>query len=313
MGRDRPSLLPHGAPLEKLIACTTPAHVTTTAFHATTSGRHFDGTIRATRTRVVCSRPVRTRLSPANPFDATRYGYLWETLRAQAAERHLDYGAYDGAVVARLMETGVVRQAVGIDVNAEVVRQHANRMPSGVSLQTMTKGDPLPFDDASFDSASVLDVIEHIVDQRSVLAELRRVLRPGGTLVVTVPRRHVFSFLDLGNLKFRFPRAHARFYTWRHGETAYRERYVVCENGLFGDIEVGKGEHQHFDPDELARLVGGTGFDVIDVDGAGLFARFLAISRRVAPRPLRAAIDVAMERDAEAFEQTHLFLAARRR
>lgn len=45
----------------------------------------------------------------------------------------------------------------------------------------------LPFADASLDLVTALDVLEHLQDDRSAVAEIRRVLRPGGHLVVTVP------------------------------------------------------------------------------------------------------------------------------
>ncbi|MDO5627849.1 MAG: class I SAM-dependent methyltransferase [Mobilicoccus sp.] len=46
----------------------------------------------------------------------------------------------------------------------------------------------LPFDDASFDRIVAAEVLEHIPDDRRAIAELVRVLRPGGTIAVTVPR-----------------------------------------------------------------------------------------------------------------------------
>jgi ubiquinone/menaquinone biosynthesis C-methylase UbiE len=48
-------------------------------------------------------------------------------------------------------------------------------------------GDALPFADASFDVVALFDVIEHIPDERKTLAEVRRVLRPGGTAFFSVP------------------------------------------------------------------------------------------------------------------------------
>ena len=46
----------------------------------------------------------------------------------------------------------------------------------------------IPFDDASFDRVIASEVLEHIADDGTALAELVRVLRPGGTIAVTVPR-----------------------------------------------------------------------------------------------------------------------------
>jgi SAM-dependent methyltransferase len=47
--------------------------------------------------------------------------------------------------------------------------------------------EALPFEDSSFDFATSLDVIEHLDDDVAGLRELRRVVRPAGFLVVTVP------------------------------------------------------------------------------------------------------------------------------
>lgn len=48
-------------------------------------------------------------------------------------------------------------------------------------------GGTLPFDDASFDTVLSNQVFEHVRDPRAFFAELARVLRPGGRLIVTVP------------------------------------------------------------------------------------------------------------------------------
>jgi SAM-dependent methyltransferase len=49
-------------------------------------------------------------------------------------------------------------------------------------------GLALPFADRSFDRVIAAEVLEHVPDDRAVMAELARVLRPGGRLAVTVPR-----------------------------------------------------------------------------------------------------------------------------
>jgi SAM-dependent methyltransferase len=49
-------------------------------------------------------------------------------------------------------------------------------------------GLALPFADATFDLAVAAEVLEHVADDRAAMAELARVLRPGGRLAVTVPR-----------------------------------------------------------------------------------------------------------------------------
>jgi len=49
-------------------------------------------------------------------------------------------------------------------------------------------GYRLPFADAAFDRVICSEVLEHLYDDRTAMAELARVLRPGGTMAVTVPR-----------------------------------------------------------------------------------------------------------------------------
>jgi SAM-dependent methyltransferase len=58
------------------------------------------------------------------------------------------------------------------------------------ALGTAVNGDglALPFADGAFDRVIAAEVLEHIPDDAAALAELVRVLRPGGTLAVTVPR-----------------------------------------------------------------------------------------------------------------------------
>ena len=99
----------------------------------------------------------------------------------------LDFGCGTGAFLEHLERFGRV-QAVDGDASA-VAFCHA-RGRSEVRLAP--PGEPLPFPDGAFDLVTTLDVIEHIDDDVAALAELRRVLRPGGRLLVAVP---AFMFL----------------------------------------------------------------------------------------------------------------------
>jgi SAM-dependent methyltransferase len=65
----------------------------------------------------------------------------------------------------------------------------AGEVPDGAEAD-IKQGDALalPFADAEFDRVVAAEVLEHIPDDEAAIAELARVLRPGGTIAVTVPR-----------------------------------------------------------------------------------------------------------------------------
>jgi SAM-dependent methyltransferase len=60
--------------------------------------------------------------------------------------------------------------------------------PAGRGDAVAADGRRLPFADATFDRVIAAEVLEHVVDDRAVMAEVHRVLRPGGRAAVTVPR-----------------------------------------------------------------------------------------------------------------------------
>jgi len=113
-----------------------------------------------------------------------------------AGERLLDLGcgggrhAFEaarrgGRVVALDAEDGEVRQVrdtIGAMVDAGQVS--ADRGAGAVQGDALR----LPFADAAFDRVIAAEVLEHIPDDAAAMAELARVLRPGGTMAVTVPR-----------------------------------------------------------------------------------------------------------------------------
>ncbi len=71
-----------------------------------------------------------------------------------------------------------------------VAMTEAGELVAGSAHAAVVQGDALalPFADGTFDRVICSEVLEHIPDDRAALAELARVLRPGGTMAITVPR-----------------------------------------------------------------------------------------------------------------------------
>jgi 2-polyprenyl-3-methyl-5-hydroxy-6-metoxy-1,4-benzoquinol methylase len=76
---------------------------------------------------------------------------------------------------------------VGVDVDVESVAYARGRYASPTCAFEVMDVGQLGFADASFDAICSFETIEHVPDPVRALAELRRVLRPGGTLVISTP------------------------------------------------------------------------------------------------------------------------------
>lgn len=99
----------------------------------------------------------------------------------------LDAGCGMGFMTRALAAQG--HRVVAIDVERDYVAA-ATRSPAGagpIADGLVARDGGFPFASASYDTVISLDVIEHIADDRPVLRELARLLRPDGRLVLTVP------------------------------------------------------------------------------------------------------------------------------
>ncbi len=95
--------------------------------------------------------------------------------------RILDAGCGSGRNMVELARYGTV---TGIELSATSVDVARERQVGDVVEGSVLE---MPFAEDSFELAVSLDVIEHLQDDRAALAELRRVVAPGGALLVTVP------------------------------------------------------------------------------------------------------------------------------
>jgi SAM-dependent methyltransferase len=254
---------------------------------------------------------MHTTIEANNPFGCDRYGFAWEHVPTNGAT-HLDFGCGDGRLLAALKRKGK-EHLVGVEVSAEAVTQAARRSEE-LEIRHIRHTVPLPFADGAFCGISLLDVLEHVDEQGALLEELHRVLDDDGTLIVTVPGRYAFSFLDMGNFKFRFPRLHRWYYCRTHSPEEYEHRYVAHPDGLVGDVSAQKRWHEHFSRRALAELLSRYGFSVVQFDGAGFFVRILKMAEILLGRigPLRSAISTLIAWDARCFASANLFCVARK-
>ncbi len=121
----------------------------------------------------------------------------FDRLGVRPGDHVLDMGCGAGRHAFEMYRRGA--DVVALDQNArelETVAQTFEAMHSGAQVprgaRAVTQvGDALalPFEDAEFDHVIASEVLEHIPQDVRAIAELQRVLKPGGTLAVSVPRR----------------------------------------------------------------------------------------------------------------------------
>ncbi len=222
---------------------------------------------------------------------------------------HLDLGGGYGDFAAAL-ERHTDRHVITADVAQDKIHDDAIELTSRVALGNRLS---LPLRDGAVTSVSMLDVLEHVWDEDAVLSEVRRVLAPGGTLVLTVPRRHALSVLDPDNMKYRAPWFHRLVYSARFGRDRYVERFADTTNGMQGDVAVERGWHTNYRTGDLLATVERNGFTVLEHDSANLFWRFFDIPRLFLPDRLEWITHRALRMDGRLFHQANLFVRAERR
>jgi SAM-dependent methyltransferase len=162
----------------------------------------------------------------------------YDRLGVRPGDRLLDLGCGGGRHAFEAMRRGA--QVVAVDADAAEVKDASVLMEALADTDDATiavggwgravTGDArhLPFTDGAFDRVIAAEVLEHIPADRVAMAELARVLRPGGTMAVTVPRWYPelvnWALSDDYHL---VPGGHVRIY--RAGELVRRLRAAGLE------------------------------------------------------------------------------------
>lgn len=138
-------------------------------------------------------------------------------LARRAPGRVLDAGAGTGRIARVLHHAGW--HVTALDVSTRMLDQLRDGIP-GCRTVHAALGDALPLDDATFDAVVSMRVLKYVVDLDAALAELARVVRPGGTAVFEFPNARSLA-------RFGYGRAPIHFVT--AGEAAARCRAAGFE------------------------------------------------------------------------------------
>jgi SAM-dependent methyltransferase len=119
------------------------------------------------------------RYALINRWNPRNLDLVLEWVKPQRGQKILDVGCGRGHLVKALTGRGI--EAWGIDLNP-----NATELAGDLNVQTMSAA-ALEFADASFDSVVSFHAIEHIPPLKGAMAEIARVVRPGGKVLLVYP------------------------------------------------------------------------------------------------------------------------------
>ena len=122
-------------------------------------------------------------------------GYVWRSGQDRRLEMIRQWSDLNGRILDNGTGLGTYLEAIGranpagVRVGLEIEHERALAALARADAIVLGVGEQLPFADNSFDLILSNEVIEHVTDDRASVAEMARVARPGGRIVIFAPNR----------------------------------------------------------------------------------------------------------------------------
>jgi SAM-dependent methyltransferase len=170
----------------------------------------------------------------------------------------LDVGCNVGAWLQDCAGRYPSARLAGVEINEAALEMARKNIPTADLRHAGAEN--LPFPDQSFEYVTCVEVLEHLPQalRGPAFREMRRVLKPAGRLLLTVPHAGWFAWLDSNNVRYRVPRLYGRIVGRGRRDSNYSAASRVVE------------WHYHFTVAELERLANG-GWNKVAIRRGGLF------------------------------------------
>lgn len=150
------------------------------------------------------------------------------------------------------------KEVYGIDPNEDLIKIAKKRYPR-IKFK-IGDAEKIPFKDDYFDVILLSDVLEHVNDEEKAINEVYRVLKNNGVIIITVPHKGLFRFMDVDN------------YSWCV-RNKFPNLYKIFNKIRKKDINVKPGyekRHKHYSIEDIKELFKGK-FKIIKLTKRGLF------------------------------------------
>ncbi len=209
---------------------------------------------------------------------------LNKKLGSLSGGRILDVATGDGSFIRKLIDAfDDYDNAVGIDIDDKHFNEaHKDFEEDRVTFAIMD-GVHLSFDDDSFDTVAMRAGLHHLPDIKSVLCEMKRVLKPGGFFIIREMTCDYQNKKQLSDVQMHHWSARInRIEGISHNSTLSRQEIIDLVDGLgLGEYETGKYTCNDCDPEkdgkmereladidkELAKVEGHPDYDKLQKEG----------------------------------------------
>lgn len=180
------------------------------------------------------------------------YDFLYQQIEGGNL-KILDFGCGEGLFAWLL--THKVKIVYAFDVDPRKIGEAKKRFPE-VQFFCGQPGQRLPFPNSFFDAIVTSHILEHVQNESETIHEITRILKPRGTLYIVSPYKGLLTFLDAGNIRYRFPNLHKWLYSLIFGKIEYEKTFKYPRRyGLYGDCWIDRKWHHHYTQTEIEQLL----------------------------------------------------------
>ena len=142
---------------------------------------------------------TKSRYGPAGGYTRERYGVHFKNMAeaivaALNVRSALDIGCAKGLLVEELRKRDV--EAYGLDISEYATGNSEEWIRPYLTVVDVER-EQIPYDDTFFDLVTAIEILEHIESVENVLKECRRVLKRGGYLYITTPKKGLIELEEL--------------------------------------------------------------------------------------------------------------------
>jgi len=123
-------------------------------------------------------------------FYSTRINKIKKLLDIKPKDKVLEIGCGEGYYTEQI--GAITSNLIATDISQNYLDKARLRNPHSIIDYICCPAEKLPFNDNFFEKILMSEVIEHLIDWRQGIKEAKRVLKPGGKLIITTPNKHSY-------------------------------------------------------------------------------------------------------------------------